>query len=154
VVRGRDGDYRDVQLVVRGRDGDYRDVKLAVMGRDGEYRDVQLVVRGRDGDYRDAHLNRVFIECIRKYKVQVSLYTLVQLQLYSLLPSALHSNKCSPSHPWHSIQPNDPMYRSLCDAEQHTGLIIDLMCQSVAIQTDTQPVLSTTSYCSFLSKQL
>jgi hypothetical protein len=38
VVRGRDGDYRDGQLVVRGRDGDYR-----------------------DGDYRDGQLNKVFI---------------------------------------------------------------------------------------------
>ena len=30
MVRGRDGDYRDVHLVVRGRDGDYRDVQLVV----------------------------------------------------------------------------------------------------------------------------
>jgi len=32
VVRGRDGEYRDVQLVVRGRDGDYRYVQLVVKG--------------------------------------------------------------------------------------------------------------------------
>jgi len=32
VVRGRDGDYRVVQLVVRGRDGEYRDVLLVVRG--------------------------------------------------------------------------------------------------------------------------
>ena len=32
--------------MVRERDGDYRDVELVVRGRDGEYRDVQLVVRG------------------------------------------------------------------------------------------------------------
>ena len=27
-----------------------------IKGGDGDYRDVQLVVRGRDGGYRDAHL--------------------------------------------------------------------------------------------------
>ena len=32
--------------MVRGRDGNYRDVHLVFRGRDGEYRDVQLVVRG------------------------------------------------------------------------------------------------------------
>jgi hypothetical protein len=44
--------------VVRGRDGDYRDGQLVVRGRDGDYRDGQLVVRGRDGDYRVGQLNR------------------------------------------------------------------------------------------------
>ena len=32
--------------MVRGRDGEYRDVQLVVRWRDVEYRDVQLVVRG------------------------------------------------------------------------------------------------------------
>ena len=61
VVRGRDGECRDVQLVVRGRDGECRDVQLVVRGRDGECRDVQLVVRGRDGECRDVQLSRVCI---------------------------------------------------------------------------------------------
>ena len=30
MVRWRDGEYKDVQLVVRGRDGKYRDVELVV----------------------------------------------------------------------------------------------------------------------------
>ena len=33
MFRGRDGDYRDAQLVFSGRDGEYRDVELVVMGR-------------------------------------------------------------------------------------------------------------------------
>ena len=144
-------------------------------------------------------LKRPLMSCSdRKCKVKVLFKKAGWLQLHSLLPTAIHPTKCSPSHPWHSIQPNhplylcslsltshsiepnypqylcstshlshstqpnDPLYCSLCDAEQHTGLIncwfviviFDLLCLSVTIQTDTQPVLSTTSYCSFQSKQL
>ena len=32
MVKGREGEYRDVQLVVRGRDGEYRDVQLVIKG--------------------------------------------------------------------------------------------------------------------------
>jgi hypothetical protein len=79
----------------------------------------------------------------RKCKVKVSFYTPVKLQLHSLLSSSLHKKECSHSNSWHSIQPNDPQYLSLCDAEQHTGLIscwfiiviVDVFCLSVVIQT-------------------
>jgi len=78
----------------------------------------------------------------RNTKVKFSLYTPVQLQLHAFLTSAIHSNKCSPSHPGHSIQSEYPRYLRQCDAEQRTDLInwwfviviIDLFCLSVALQ--------------------
>ena len=59
----------------------------------------------------------------RKCKVKVSLYKQVQLQLNSLLSSALHWNECSPSHPWHSIPPKEHRYLYLCGAGQYNCLI-------------------------------
>ena len=87
----------------------------------------------------------------RKYKAKIFFNKAGQLQFQSLLSTAVNPNECSPSHPSHSIQPNDPLYLPLCDAEKHTVLIncwfviviFDLLCQQEAQKATNPPAQHT-----------